>query len=51
MYMHMVGGDCCEQALEHSQLDAIVGDVITTAEQLHSLRLQWHRQPEEMVRV
>ena len=48
MYMHMVGGDGCEQTLEHSQLDAIVWDVITAAEQLHSLRLQWDRQPREI---
>ena len=48
MYMHMVGGDGCEQTLEHAQFDAIVWDVITTAEQLHSLRLQWHRQLEDI---
>lgn len=47
MYMHMVGGDGCEQTLEHPQLNAIVWDVITTAEQLHSLRLQRHRQHED----
>ena len=34
------GGDCCQQAFEHFQLDSVIRDVIATAEKLQSHTLQ-----------
>ena len=43
------GGGCCQKAFEHAQLDAIIRDVITAAQQLDGLRLRRHLVPIQMV--
>ena len=43
------GGGCCQEAFEHAQLDAIIGDVIAAAQQLDGLRLGRHLLPIQMV--
>ncbi len=40
MNVEGVGGDGGEEALEHAQLDALVGDVVAAAQQLHRLGLR-----------
>ena len=46
VHMQRVGGDGCQEALQHPQLHAIVCNVIASAQQLHSLRLRRHNSTE-----
>lgn len=40
MQVDVRGGGGCQQPLQHTQLHAVVGDVVAAAQQLHGLRLR-----------
>jgi hypothetical protein len=40
MYMKRIGCDGCQEALQDTQLHAVICNVVASAQQLHSLRLR-----------
>ena len=39
MHMYSVAGDSCQEPFQHSKLNAIIWNVITSTQQLHRLSL------------